>query len=165
MGLKRAGMANLDSATAPFIRTTEQADAHDADNPHYPELMEYAAQTMKSNEGCEGELLDADTVAQRHAIAPTQLVQLREEDRVAAFPSDASGLLYPAKQFVGNDVIPGIECVRPIIKFEGELWLWLTQPSPYLAAYYRDGGVPLDALKMDRIEEVIAAAHRQYDPL
>jgi hypothetical protein len=76
---------------------------------------------------------------------------------VVAFPSDTGGFYYPGAQFVGGDVVAGIDQVGAIVKFPGELWIFLTQRSAYL-----DGDVPLDRLKRGELDAVLEAAHMQY---
>lgn len=125
----------------------------------YEELMAYADECAANVRGWHGELIDADTILARHAIARDELVHLRTEGQVVGLecaPDDVA--IYPAAQFMDDNVIPGICEVRTVVGIEDEAWLWLIMPSAYL-----DGAIPLDCLKQGKIQAVVEAAHHQYD--
>jgi hypothetical protein len=132
----------------------------DGANAAYAELIAYLEETAAKTNGWEGELLDAAEVGARHGIGLTELDVLRAEGRVVAFVRKAGGFRYPDAQFEDGEVVSGLDRLADVIGTCGEMWLWLRQPCPYL-----DGAVPLDLLKRGELDAVLAAAHKQYDPM
>ncbi len=64
--------------------------------------------------------------------------------------------VFPLAQFVDGRPVAGIREVVSVIANPRLAWFWLTRPSDRL-----DGKTPIDLLRQDRIEDVVAAA-RDY---
>jgi Protein of unknown function (DUF2384) len=122
--------------------------------------MAYLEETTAKTDGWEGELLDAAEVKVRHGIGSAELEVLLAEGRVVAFRMKAGGFRYPDAQFENGKVVSGLDHLAELVGTSGEMWLWLTLPSPYLG-----GAVPLDLLKRGELDAVLVAAHMQYDPM
>jgi hypothetical protein len=106
-----------------------------------------------------GELLHTDKLTQRFGMSTQQLNNWRRNGQVICFGLSRRKRRYPVEQFMLNGtVIPGIECLRPIICSDGEMMLFLRNRCPSLS-----GKRPIDLLKRGQIDEVLAAATRQYD--
>jgi hypothetical protein len=132
----------------------------DAASAAYAELMAYLEETAAKTDGWEGELLDAAEVNARHGIGLTELEVLRAKGRVVAFRRKAGGYRYPDAQFKNGKVVSGLDRLVEVVGTCDEMWLWLRQPCPYL-----EWDIPLDLLKRNEIDAVLAAAHKQYDPM
>jgi hypothetical protein len=132
----------------------------DAANAAYAELIAYVEETAAKTDGWEGELLDAAEVNTRHGIGLAELEALHAERQVVAFGRKAGGFRYPDAQFENGKVVSGLDRLVEVVRICGEMWLWLRQPCPYL-----EWDIPLDLIKRNEIDAVLAAAHKQYDPM
>jgi hypothetical protein len=65
--------------------------------------------------------------------------------------------VFPLAQFVDGRPVVGISAITHIINNPRVAWHWLTQPKPSI------GGAPLDRLKAGHVNEVVAAAERDFD--
>ncbi|MBV1706584.1 MAG: hypothetical protein KGQ37_05185 [Hyphomicrobiales bacterium] len=64
--------------------------------------------------------------------------------------------VFPLAQFVDGRPVAGMTEITGIINNPRAAWLWLIQPKPGI------GGSPLDRLKMGLVDEVVAAAQRDF---
>ena len=64
--------------------------------------------------------------------------------------------VFPLAQFVDGRPVEGMPQVTKIIRNPRAAWLWLIQPKPSV------GGVPLERLKSGHLDEVLAAAERDF---
>lgn len=64
--------------------------------------------------------------------------------------------VFPLAQFVDGRPVKGMSEVTSIIRNSRAAWQWLIQPKPSI------GGAPLDLLKAGQVNEVIAAAERDF---
>jgi hypothetical protein len=64
--------------------------------------------------------------------------------------------VFPLAQFVDGRPVEGMTEITRIIKNPRAAWLWLIQPKPSI------DGSPLDRLKRGRLDEVVAAAQRDF---
>lgn len=64
--------------------------------------------------------------------------------------------VFPLAQFVDGRPVEGMPQVTRIIRNPRAAWQWLIQPKPSI------GGAPLDRLKKGRLDEVLAAAERDF---
>jgi hypothetical protein len=64
--------------------------------------------------------------------------------------------VFPLAQFVDGRPVEGMTEITGIIKNPRAAWLWLIQPKPSI------DGSPLDKLKKGRLDEVVAAARRDF---
>ena len=64
--------------------------------------------------------------------------------------------VFPLAQFVDGRPVKGMSDVTRIIGNPRAAWQWLIQPKPSLS------GTPLDRLKAGKIDEVVAAAERDF---
>jgi hypothetical protein len=64
--------------------------------------------------------------------------------------------VFPLAQFVDGRPVEGMTEITGIIKNPRTAWQWLIQPKPSI------GGSPLDRLKKGRLDEVVAAAQRDF---
>ncbi|WP_294539669.1 hypothetical protein [uncultured Rhodoblastus sp.] len=64
--------------------------------------------------------------------------------------------VFPLAQFVDGRPVEGMTAVTRIIKNPRVAWQWLIQRKPSI------GGSPLDRLKKGRLDEVVAAAQRDF---
>lgn len=64
--------------------------------------------------------------------------------------------VFPLAQFVDGRPVKGMSEVTRIVGNPRAAWQWLIQPKPSI------GGTPLDVLKAGRIDEVVAAAERDF---
>ena len=64
--------------------------------------------------------------------------------------------VFPLAQFVDGRPVKGMSEVTRIVGNPRAAWQWLIQPKPSI------GGTPLDVLKAGKIDEVVAAAERDF---
>lgn len=64
--------------------------------------------------------------------------------------------VFPLAQFVDGRPVKGMSEVTRIIRNSRAAWQWLIQPKPSI------GGAPLDLLKAGQVNEVLAAAERDF---
>lgn len=64
--------------------------------------------------------------------------------------------VFPLAQFVDGRPVEGMTEITKVIKNPRTAWQWLIQPKPSI------GGSPLDKLKKGRLDEVVAAAQRDF---
>jgi hypothetical protein len=121
-------------------------------------LLAYALETASEYEGWEGELLTARQVTERHGISANELRLYRQKNQVISFPFGMQKRKYPAAQFVGQAPTPGLDQLIPIVGSQGETWRWLLESCTDL-----DEDRPLNRLQCNDVENVLAAARRQYE--
>lgn len=64
--------------------------------------------------------------------------------------------VFPLAQFVDGRPVEGMVEVTSVIRNTRAAWQWLIQPKPSI------GGAPLDRLKAGHVDEVVAAAERDF---
>lgn len=67
--------------------------------------------------------------------------------------------VFPLAQFVDGRPIEGMAEITRIIKNPRAAWQWLILPKPSI------GGAPIDSLKKGQVDEVVAAAQRDFGAL
>jgi hypothetical protein len=121
-------------------------------------LVAYARECAAQTRGWEGDVISAAEVACRFGIADARLEAMRRAKQVIAFRCGVDGFNYPAQQFSDSGVVPALDQLLGIIGTAGECWHWLLEDCAELGEV-----PPLELLKQGRIDEVLAAAHLQYD--
>lgn len=89
-------------------------------------------------------------------IARSTLHRWQKRGEVVALRKGGRKHVFPLAQFVDGRPVAGIREVVSVIANPRLAWFWLTRPSDRL-----DGKTPIDLLRQDRIEDVVAAA-RDY---
>ncbi|TPM36220.1 antitoxin Xre/MbcA/ParS toxin-binding domain-containing protein [Mesorhizobium sp. B2-3-4] len=86
-------------------------------------------------------------------IARSTLHRWQRRGDVIALRKGGRKHVFPLAQFVDGRPVAGISEVLDLIGNPRLAWLWLTRPAAQL-----DGRIPIDLLRADQVEEVVAAA-------
>lgn len=65
--------------------------------------------------------------------------------------------VYPTEQFVDGRPVRGIRDIRQLARSERVAWLWMSRENPLVG-----GKRPIDLLRQERVDEVIAAAQAYF---
>lgn len=89
----------------------------------------------------------------KYGINRSTLYRLQRRNAVIALRTGGRKHVFPLAQFVDGRPVAGLDMVSSILTPPRVAWFWLTRPSEALG-----GAAPLDLLKVDRVDEVVAAA-------
>jgi len=91
-------------------------------------------------------------------IARSTLHDWQKRGQVIALLAGARKHAFPLEQFVDGRPVEGIGDVLKVVGNPRRAWLWLVQPSPLLG-----NTRPIDLLRQDRQDEVVATARTVFD--
>lgn len=124
-------------------RRTSVASADDAGAGNLPADVE----------GWAGPLAGSTEIERRFGISRSTLHRWQRLGEVVAFLKGRVKHVFPTEQFIDGRPAKGIPAVIATIRDPRAAWQWLSRPEPALA-----GNRPIDMLKRDHIDEVVAAA-------
>lgn len=90
------------------------------------------------------------------AIARSTLHRWQRRNEVVALRTGGRKHVFPLAQFVDGRPASGIDRVLAIFAGARPAWLWLSRPCAALG-----GEMPVDVLKAEQVERVVAAARRE----
>ena len=105
-----------------------------------------------------GPLAGSSVLLQDMGIARSTLHDWQRRGEVVALLKGARKHVFPLAQFLDGRPAQGIRDILGIVDSPRRAWFWMVQSSPLLG-----GKRPIDLLKQDRRQEVVAAARTVFD--
>jgi excisionase family DNA binding protein len=103
-------------------------------------------------------VLDISEAAKRLNVTRVTVYAWIESKRLLAWRATRRGVLIPAEQIVGaGEVVPGIAQVLAVIGESEAAWDFLDEESAFVDP--EESVRPIDALRLGKVEAVVAAAH------
>ena len=95
-----------------------------------------------------------------YGISRSTLHRWQRRNAVVALRTGGRKHVFPLEQFIDGRPVNGIEQVAALIPHPRFAWLWLIQPNEHL-----NWAKPIEMLRADLIDEVVAAAKRHAEPV
>jgi excisionase family DNA binding protein len=106
----------------------------------------------------EGRVLSISEAAELLEVTRVTVYTWIESKRLLAWRATRRGVLIPAEQIMGRgEVVPGIERVLAVIPDAEAAWNFLAEESAFVDP--EELVRPIDALRHDKVDAVVAAAH------
>jgi hypothetical protein len=118
-------------------------------------LGDYAV--AKRLEDWAGPVVGATELNRDYGISRSSLNRWQHAGNVIGLLKGTHKHVYPTEQFVDARPVRGIADVNALISNPRTAWLWLTRGNPTLK-----GQRPIDLLKNDHIDDVVAAARAYF---
>jgi excisionase family DNA binding protein len=138
--------AALEAVAAHFDSTRKASRIPDSLRPFVDEASVAAT---------DDELIGPEEAARRLGVSRATVYNWIDSQRLLGWRLTRQGTLIPAEQILGRgEVVPGIDRVLEVLPEPRSAWRFLKEESPFFDTPIR----PIDALKADKIDEVVMAA-------
>ena len=150
---------NPKAVTGIVAEALEEAAAVDALGQTAPKLPQRLSRlVVAASPSDPGRFLSISEAAERLEVTRVTVYAWIESKRLLAWRATRRGVLIPAEQILGpGEVVPGIDRVLAIIPQPEAAWDFLDEESAFVDP--EKSLRPMDALKAEAGEAVVAAAH------
>jgi excisionase family DNA binding protein len=121
-----------------------------------PEALRRLVVARSSDSG-EGRVLSVSEAAELLEVTRVTVYAWIESKRLLAWRATRRGVLIPAEQILGAEVVPGIAQVLAVIPDQQAAWGFLSEESAFVDPEKLVR--PIEALREGKVEAVVAAAH------
>ncbi|WP_406873502.1 hypothetical protein WHT83_08125 [Aminobacter sp. P9b] len=145
-------IAELAGATRQELLAQRAADGNTIKPSHYPTPIPNPLSVVALHDWL-GPSAGPTFLEENYGIPRSTLHRWQRRNEVIALLAGGKRHVFPLAQFVDGRPANGIAEVSELIGHPRLTWYWLSRPCDEL-----DGYLPIDLLKMDRVQDVVRAA-------